>query len=106
MRIKYGRKLLLLPMLALATTACAQTTLYETPEGPAPFYITFDANGEPVVLDSKGNRLELEPEGSVAKIPGPSIIKGLTQISAVEIEGSHYYLLYIGGRFVRIPLNH
>ncbi len=106
MRIKYRSKFLLLPLLALATTACAQTAIYETPTGPAPFYITFDAKGEPVVLDSKGNRLELEREGAVAEIPTPSTIKRVTQISALEIEGSHYYLLFIGGRFVKIPLPH
>ena len=106
MNINRTGRILLVPMFALATTACAQTTTYKTPEVPAPFYITFDAKGEPIVLDSDGNRLPIEGEGVDIEIPKPSTIKRVTNISAIEIEGSHYYLLCINGGCVKLMLPH
>jgi hypothetical protein len=104
MNVKRPGTILLVPMFALATTACAQTTTYKTPEVSAPFYITFDAKGEPLVLDSDGNRLPLEGEGVDIRIPKPSTIKRVTNISALEIEGSHYYLLCLNGACTQIKL--
>ena len=104
MRIKQLGKALWLPLLALSIGGCVRTVKYDTPPLQAPFYITFSANGEPLVLDGEGNPLKIE--GTAAEIPTPSTIKRATQISALEIHGSHYYLLYINGQFVKIWLPH
>ena len=55
-----------------------------------------------MVLDSEGN--PVKSMGSVAEIPKASTIKRTSQITALEIHGSHYYLLYISGRYYFIPL--
>jgi hypothetical protein len=102
-------KALLLATLALTIAGCAPPIKYDTPRSgetkmEAPFYITFSPKGIPVVLASDGN--PVEPMGVEAKIPTPSAIKRASQITALEIHGSHYYLLYIAGQFYKIPLPH
>lgn len=109
MQISDLGKALLLATLALTITGCARTLKYDVPRSErtmveAPFYITFSPKGEPIVLASDGN--PVEPLGTVAEIPTPSTIKRASQITALEIHGSHYYLLYIGGRYYKIPLPH
>ena len=109
MHISHLGKALLLATLAITVTGCAQlqkykTPKHETPELEAPFYITFSPEGEPVVLDSEGR--PLKSIGSMAEIPKASTIKRTSQITALEIHGSHYYLLYISGRYYFIPLPH
>ena len=109
MQISHLGKGLLLATLALTITGCPRTVKYDTPRSEqtkveAPFYITFGPEGAPIVLASDGN--PVEPMGDMAEIPTPSTIKRVSQITALEIHGSHYYLLYIGGRYYKIPLPH
>ncbi len=109
MHIGHFGKTFLLATLAVTITGCAgsfrsETPKYETPKLDAPFYITFSPEGEPVVLNSKGE--ELVVEGAVVEIPNKSTIKRATNFATLEIQGSHYYLLYINGRAIKIPLPH
>jgi hypothetical protein len=109
MHISHLGKALLLATLVLTITGCARTVKYDTPRSAetkveAPFYITFSPEGAPIVLASDGN--PVKPQGSVVEIPTPSTIKRASQITALEIHGSHYYLLYIAGQYYKIPLPH
>ena len=99
---------LTLPLLATMMIGCSHATDYRRdmpkPDGEyAPFFITFDREGQPVVLDRAGKRMDLEP------LPyklDPGNLKRISNISALEVQGSHYYVLIINGRAIRIDLPH
>lgn len=107
MRISHLGTALLLATLGFTQISCARSHKYEAPrsEGTkveAPFYITFSREGDPIVLDGEGN--QVKPMGEVAKIPEPATIVRTSQVTVLEIRGSHYYLLYINGQYYLIPL--
>lgn len=99
---------LLLPLLTMIMIGCSHATGHRQdmpkPNGDyAPFSITFDREGQPVVLDSAGKRLGLE---TLPYKLEPGTLKRINTISALEVHGSHYYVLIINGRAVRIDLPH
>jgi biopolymer transport protein ExbD len=109
MRIGHLGKALFLATLAVTITGCDQTVKYELPRSEAtkqetPIYVTCNAEGVPVVLDSEGNPLKVEGTALAEETPNPSTTKDVTQITARKASSSRYYLLYINGRYYKIQL--
>ncbi len=68
-----------------------------------PFSIGFDLDGQPVVLDEKGNRIE--PTQVTFPIKATEI-ESVDSISMVQYKGSHVKLIKIGNKYYAIPLPH
>lgn len=99
---------LVLPLLAMIMIGCSHATEHrrDMPKADgayAPFFITFDREGQPVVLDRNGKRIDLEPLPYKLE---PGTLKRINNISALEVHGSHYYVLIINGKAIRIDLPH
>ena len=74
----------------------------KTPLETVPFSITFDLQGNPLVLTPEGERIK--PERVDFPIREVKAIGNIKTISAVEVHGSHYYVLNIGDDFYVIDL--
>lgn len=74
----------------------------QPPEATVPFAITFDLKGNPVVIDREGRAIP--PQEVEFPIRQVNAIGSVTTISAIEVHGSHYYILKIGGNIYHIPL--
>jgi len=104
---KLGKNLLL-PFLALVMIGCSHATEHrrDMPKHHgeyAPFYITFDREGQAVVLDRAGNPIKLENVPFELK---PGTVKRINNITALEVHGSHFIVLIINNKAVRIDLPH
>ncbi len=61
----------------------------------APFSITFDMQGNPIVLGANGKIIP--PSRVTFPIKDVKAIANVNTITAIEVYGSHYYVLKIGG---------
>lgn len=77
-------------------------TSYPT-EGRLPFVIAFDAKGTPMVVDAKGEAIK--PISAEFPIK-TSEIRSLETMTMMEFQGSHAYLIKIGGNYYMIKLPH
>lgn len=67
------------------------------------YNLSFDATGLPVVLDQKG--IAIAPR----KVDGPVGAKKIVRVrtfSVIEVEGSHFILIDIGGSLYQVDLPH
>jgi len=109
-RKKYQGHLLVLASMILVSSllsGCAgRGELYQPPGQPpqetVPFSITFDLKGNPIVVD-RGGKL-ISPKRVEFPITEVRAIASLKTISAMEVHGSHYYILKISGDTYHIPL--
>lgn len=109
----YLRGLLVVGLMGLSLTACAaeqksgkrlQTgTMYEQQGEYLPFAIMFDREGKPVVVDE--NRKPIEPTQLDFPIKTQAI-RSVESVTTVSYEGSHMYLVKIGGFTYLIKLPH
>lgn len=107
---QYQSQLMVLVPLILAISllsGCAgKERLYQAPGKPpqetVPFSITFDLKGNPVVVDRDGKLIS--PKRVEFPITEVRAISNLKTITAMEVHGSHYYILKIGGDTYHIPL--
>ncbi len=80
--------------------------LYQPPAQPlqetVPFSITFDMKGNPIVVDREGQLIS--PKDVEFPVINVRAIATLNTITAMEVHGSHYYILKIGGNTYHIPL--
>ena len=92
--------------LIFSFTACAQE-LTKAPitdeEMYQPFSIVFDKEHKPLVLDSKGKRLDKIEVDFPLKAEA---VLSMEAISAIQIHGSHYYIIQVGGDYYKVPLPH
>ncbi len=108
--IRQNRGVLIPFLLALIVTplmACAQmekmTGMTEpSSENVLPFRVAFDRNGNVLILDEKGNMIR--PTTDVKFPLDVKQIRSVQTITAIEVVGSHYYLLKAGGNTYVIPL--
>ncbi|GAA3961096.1 hypothetical protein GCM10022278_18950 [Allohahella marinimesophila] len=68
-----------------------------------PFAIMFDREGKPVVVDE--NREPLKPRDIDFPVKTQAI-RSLETMTVMSYEGSHMYMLKIGGFIYLIPLPH
>ncbi len=95
--------MVLLPLLfaVIILNGCAGKGgyLYQPPEKTlektVPFSITFDMQGNPIVLGANGKRIL--PSRVTFPIKDVKAIANVNTITAIEVYGSHYYVLEIGG---------
>ena len=81
-------------------TACSKEPL-QSKKDPYSYTLSIDAKGLPVVLDAKGIALPAE------RVEGPVNAKKIVRVrtfSVIDVEGSHYILIDIGGKLYRINL--
>jgi len=80
--------------------------MYQPPGKPpietVNFSITFDLKGNPIVVDRDGKLIS--PKRIEFPITEVRAIGSLKTISAMEVHGSHYYVLNISGDTYHIPL--
>ena len=74
----------------------------KAPLETVPFSITFDLQGNPIVLTPDGERIK--PERVDFPIREVKAIGSIKTISAVQVFGSHYYVLNIADDFYVIDL--
>lgn len=81
-------------------TACSK----EPPKGkkdPFSYTLSIDAKGIPVILDPKGFAIPSKP------VEGPVNAKKVVRVrtfSVIDVEGSHFVLIDIGGKLYQINL--
>jgi hypothetical protein len=108
MKARKLSKALILPLLAMVMIGCSHATEHRRDmpkmQGDyAPFFITFDREGQAVVLDRAGKPMELK---ALPYKLEPGLLKQVNNITAMEVYGSHFYVLIINGKAIRIDLPH
>lgn len=119
LRTHLGHALLATGLFATSLTACAgdpmstatmgktgmdRTTATSYPtEGRLPFAIVFDAKGAPILVDAKGEPIKPTSIDFPVKT---SEIRSLETMTMMEFQGSHAYLVKIGGNYYMIKLPH